>query len=75
MQLMEEEIYNSHLDWTIIRPPYLTNGKPKGRYQIGVNHPVENGKGRISRGDLATVMIEQLRNNETIHRIIYVSAR
>lgn len=75
MQLMEEEIYNSHLDWTIIRPPYLTNGKPKGRYQISVNHPVKKSKGRISRGDLATAIINQLRNNETVYRIIYVSAR
>lgn len=75
MKRMEEKIYQSTIDWTIIRPPYLTNGTPKGHYQINFNKPVSKGKGRITRSDLALSMVEQLRNPDSIHSIVYVCAK
>ncbi|MEK4301434.1 SDR family oxidoreductase [Oceanobacillus sp. FSL W8-0428] len=75
MQRMEEEIYQSTVDWTIIRPPYLTNGVPKGRYQISFDKPVKKGKGRITRADLAASIVDQLKNPDSIHRVAYVCVK
>lgn len=74
MERMEERIYRSTVDWTIIRPPYLTNGASKGHYRISFNKPVPKGKGRITRADLALSMVHQLRNPDSIHSIAYVCA-
>lgn len=74
MKRMEEKIYQSTVDWTIIRPPYLTNGAPKGKYRISLDKPVPKGKGRITRADLALSMIHQLKNSDSIRSIAYVCA-
>ncbi|WP_066186586.1 NAD(P)-dependent oxidoreductase [Gracilibacillus timonensis] len=74
MQRMEKQIYQSNLDWTIIRPPYLTNGAPKGHYRIHFDKPVPNGKGRITRADLALAMTDQLKKTAAIRSIAYVCA-
>lgn len=75
MERMEEKVYQSRLDWTIIRPPYLTNGSPKGDYRMRLNKPVAKGKGRITRADLAKSMVDQLKNPDSICSIAYVCAK
>ncbi|WP_270908827.1 NAD(P)-dependent oxidoreductase [Staphylococcus saprophyticus] len=75
MQCMEDKIYQSTVDWTIIRPPYLSNGSAKGDYRISLNKPVPKGKGRITRADLATSMVHQLKNPDSIHSIVYVCGK
>ncbi|MBY7141971.1 NAD(P)H-binding protein [Virgibacillus sp. NKC19-3] len=73
MQRMEEKIYRSNLDWTIIRPPRLTNGDKTGDFQIAINQPISKGKGSISTVDLSTCMALQLTNPASIHHVVYVS--
>lgn len=75
IQLMENRIYQSTIDWTIIRPPYLTNGKAKETYRISLDKPVPKGKGRITGADLATSMIDQLENPDSIGSVAYVCAK
>ena len=57
----EEIIKGSGVDWMIVRPAGLTNGKRTGQYHI-----VNNMKGvtakRISRLDVADFILKQLRN-------------
>lgn len=59
----ERSIINSELDWTIIRPGQLTNGKRKERYKHG------NGLGSyiltkmISRADVAHFVLAVLEKN------------
>ncbi|MEO0559377.1 MAG: NAD(P)H-binding protein [Bacteroidota bacterium] len=52
MQRMESLIQASSLNYTIVRPPYLTKGPPTGRYRIrkGGNLPDDAS---LRRGDLA----------------------
>jgi len=45
----------SGLDWTIMRPPRLTNGRPKP-YRMAIDHTVRRGNS-ISRTDLATATL------------------
>ena len=54
----------SDLDWTILRPPMLTNGPRTGRYQAVVNQPLSRGFS-ISRADVADYMINHLNDRAT----------
>lgn len=52
MQRMEDLVSATDLDWTIVRPPMLTDGKHTGRYRTELGHNIPGGN-RISRADLA----------------------
>ncbi|MCI0711337.1 MAG: SDR family oxidoreductase [Chloroflexi bacterium] len=59
MLRMEAAVQSSNLNWTIIRPPRLTDGSCTGRYQIVVNQPLLKGW-QISRADLAHCIVTHL---------------
>lgn len=75
MARMEHEIKNSGLDWTIIRPPRLVDGPPKGHYRVAINEPMKKPKGLqgLTRGDLASCMIEQVHHPQSICGIVEVT--
>ena len=55
----ELAIRQSKLDWVIVRPGRLTNGKQTGQYRHGFG-PHEKIKGYVSRADTAEFMLRQL---------------
>lgn len=59
MKRMENIVRESGLDWTIIRPPRLTDGARTGSYQIAVNRHLTSGW-KISRADLADYIVKHL---------------
>jgi putative NADH-flavin reductase len=65
MTAMEARIRASELDWTIVRPPQLTNKDAKGRYayRITSNPP----GGRITRADLADAILDALDDRARTH--------
>jgi putative NADH-flavin reductase len=56
---METVIRASDLDWTLVRPPMLTDGPHTGRYRSAVEHTVRGGI-RISRADVADAVLRAL---------------
>jgi putative NADH-flavin reductase len=56
MAVMEERVRASDLDWTIFRPPRLTNAAPTGRVRTALNQNVPGGY-LLSRADLAAEML------------------
>ena len=48
------------LDWTIVRPPRLTNGPKTGVYQHGETIHATQVVPRISRADVADFVLTQL---------------
>lgn len=56
----EKLIKASDLDWTIVRPGQLTNGKKRGRYRHGSGIGNYLWTVRISRADVADFMLAQL---------------
>lgn len=73
MKRMEEKIYQSELDWTIVRPPRLTDGLQTGKYKIAINQSMPKGKGYTSRANLAECLASQLNNPDSLRSIIYIS--
>lgn len=57
--IRERMILQSSLDWTIVRPGVLFNGRSKGRYRI-LTRPEDWRNGIISRGDVADFVVRQL---------------
>jgi putative NADH-flavin reductase len=53
---MEDEIRTSGLDWTIVRPPRLTDKPATGRYRMALNRSVRRGY-IIARADLASAIL------------------
>lgn len=59
LALMEEEVRQCGTDWTIFRPPRLTDGPRTGRYRMAPDHNVPGGYS-ISRADLAEAILRCL---------------
>jgi putative NADH-flavin reductase len=68
---MEEIIATSGLDWTIVRPPRLTNQPRTGAYRIREGHLPSFGF-TISRADVADFMIGTIEKRASIGRVVGV---
>ena len=63
LRRMEAVLASGEVDWTVMRPPRLTNGALVGRYRTAIDRVVGN---TISRADLAREMLEAAGNPATI---------
>jgi putative NADH-flavin reductase len=61
---MEAVVERSPANWTILRPPRLTNGPRTGQYQVGLNRHLSPGL-LISRSDLADYIVSHLSDPAT----------
>ncbi|GAA0960731.1 NAD(P)-dependent oxidoreductase [Virgisporangium aurantiacum] len=69
---MEDVIRDSGLDWTIVRPPQLTDKPLTGVYRTAYERNLRRGL-KISRADVAHYMLHALAQPGTIGRIVGVS--
>lgn len=72
LALMEEILRDSGLDWTIIRPPRLTDKPLTGVYRIAYGQNLRRGL-FISRADVAHLMLRVLKQPDTIKQTIGVA--
>jgi putative NADH-flavin reductase len=66
---MERIVTASDLDWTIVRPPRLTNGPLTGRYQVADGR-FPPGRRTLSRADLAHFLLDELDQRTHVRRIV-----
>jgi len=69
---METIVQKSGLDWTIVRPPRLTDKPPTGKYRVSEGHLPRFGLS-ISRADVADFMLRTAQNPTSNKRIVGVS--
>jgi putative NADH-flavin reductase len=69
---MEEVFKKSGLDWTIARPPRLTDKPYTERYRVREGHLPTLGFA-ISRADVADFMIKAIENRNSIGKIVGVA--
>jgi uncharacterized protein YbjT (DUF2867 family) len=60
---MEQEVRASAAEWTLVRPPRLTNGARRGRYRTAIDRNVGMS---ISRADVADAILNALGNSATV---------
>jgi putative NADH-flavin reductase len=68
---MERVLGESDLDWTIVRPPELTDKPYTGKYRVREGHLPRFGF-RISRADVADFMLQAVENHVSSRRIVGV---
>jgi putative NADH-flavin reductase len=69
----EAVVKQSSLDWTIVRPPHLTDGPRTARYRYGFSTTDTRINGKISRADVADFMLKQLTDDTYLHQTPGVS--
>jgi putative NADH-flavin reductase len=70
---MEEIFDKSGLDWTMVRPPELTDKPYTGTYRVREGHLPRFGF-KISRADVADFMIRTVENHSSIRKVVGVSS-
>jgi putative NADH-flavin reductase len=69
---MEDIFYDSGLDWTVVRPPQLTDKPPTGAYRTAHGQNLRGGWS-ISRADVAHYMLRVLEQPDTIKQAIGIA--
>jgi putative NADH-flavin reductase len=72
LALMEDLLHDSGLDWTVVRPPRLTDKPLTATYRTAYGQNLRRGW-RISRADVAHLMLGALRRPETIEQAVGVA--
>src|SRR5438552_5056582 len=73
---MEHLIKSSAVDWTIVRPPYLSNGPMTGRVRTQTGREdLPHGPYHISRADLAATLVDLAEDSHHIREVVLVSER
>lgn len=67
LALTEDIVRESGLDWTIVRPPRLTDKPTTGRYRTAYGRNIRGGL-TVPRGDVAHHMLDLLDRPESIHQ-------
>jgi putative NADH-flavin reductase len=72
LALMEDIVRESGLDWTVVRPPRLTNGPLTGTYRTAYGRNLRRGL-LVSRADVAHLMLRVVEQPETVKEVIGVA--
>ncbi len=73
LRIMEAGLRDtSNIDWTIIRPPLLTDDEPTGTYRTAIDSHLKRVR-KISRADLATAMLATSADDDLIGHVLTVS--
>jgi putative NADH-flavin reductase len=72
MRRAEDEIHASNLDWTIMRPPALTDKAARGTYRTATDRNLPHGFS-ISRADVAACMLTLADNPASVHRHVAIA--
>ena len=71
---MERLITSSSVDWTIVRPPYLTNGPKTGRVRTQAGRKdLAHGPYHISRADFAATLLDLAEDSRHVREVLSVS--
>jgi uncharacterized protein YbjT (DUF2867 family) len=67
-----ETLSGSGLDWTMVLPPMLTEGKARGKFRVDGEALPRRGS-RIAREDVADFMMAQVEGKEWVGKGVYVA--
>jgi putative NADH-flavin reductase len=73
MARMETLLSASGVDWTVLRPPRLTDGPATGRYRTAVDARLA-GATKLARADLARALLDAINEPSFIRHAVSVAA-
>ena len=71
-EVKEAAIVQSFVDWTIVRPPKLTNGRLTAAYRVGEDIRARSLFPLMSRADVADFMLRQLTDAAFIRKAVRI---
>ncbi len=72
MRRAEDIVHATDLDWTIVRPPRLTDKPATGEYRAAIDRNVPRGV-QIPRADVATYILDHLADPSTFRTHVFVA--
>lgn len=69
-----ETLRDSNLDWTFLCPPEIKDAPSSGEYRLNKDFPAE-GQPFINAGDLADIMMRELKKNEYLKCRVGIAAK
>ncbi|MBO0871208.1 MAG: SDR family oxidoreductase [Micromonosporaceae bacterium] len=72
LAVMEDLLRGSALDWTVVRPPRLTNSPITGRYRTAYGRNLPGGW-RISRADVAHCILATVDQPESVRQVLGIA--
>ncbi|MEY8021672.1 NAD(P)-dependent oxidoreductase [Muriicola sp. SD30] len=69
----EKLIMNSDLDWTIVRPGQLFNGKKRRKYKLGPKEGHYIFTKFISRADVADFMLQEVQDRKYLNKAVGIT--
>ena len=73
---MERLVASTGLDWTIVRPPLLTNGPATGHVRSAAGmEDFAQGPYSISRADLAATLVDLAEDSQHVGKVLLVSTK
>lgn len=73
-EAQEAVVRGSGLDWTLVRPPHLTDGQPAAKLYHGTGFDPQKARMSIARADVAAFMLAQLGVSTYQQQTVVVSA-
>jgi NAD(P)H-binding len=72
MRRMEQILAASDTDWTVFRPPRLTNGPLTGHARTAIGKPLPGGR-VVSRADLAAAVLAAIDDRATVRQAVAIA--
>jgi putative NADH-flavin reductase len=72
MRQAEEVVARTDLDWTVVRPPQLTEKPATGKYRTAAERDVPRGF-RVSRADLASYMLVLIGDRAAVRKHVAIA--
>lgn len=73
LEAMESRVMASGLNWTIVRPVGLSDEPATGHYRVSLDGSIPKKVSRISRGDVASVVVKALETDTYRRRAVVVA--
>lgn len=72
---MERRVMASDLDWAIVRARALSDDPPTGDYRISLDGSIPKTKGRVSRSDVAGLLLKAVETDTYRKRAVVIAAQ
>lgn len=69
----EQVVRESGLEWTLVRPAFLTNGERTGQYRCITRFEPQDRMGKIARADVAHFLVQELQRGAHLRQVANLS--
>jgi len=69
---MERLVTQSDLDWTVLRPPRMTDSAPDGQSTAMLGEPPDGSGMLITKEEVARVMLDTVENRRYVRKVVHI---